>query len=220
MALICVPLVEKTIRKDVKLANSLDCDLVEVRLDYLKDASGLAEIGKIKKPVIATCMPKWEGGLFTGSEKERLQVLESCIPYSDYVTIELEAGARLRSELIKKARKRKVKVIVASHDFRKTPQKEEILRLIKAEKKAGADIAKVAFMAKKSEDTFTLISALAENKVKIPVIALSMGEKGRISRMLAPLFGSCITFAASSKAKASAPGQVTLDEIKRFRELW
>jgi len=220
MALICVPLVEKTIEEDVSLANSVDCDVVEARLDYLKDSSGVDRLAGIKKPVIATCMPAWEGGRFSGSEEERVLLLESCLPYCRYVSVELRMESKLRQLLVKKAKKAGVKVIIASHDFSKTPRPEAIVKLIREEKKAGADIAKVAFMAKRREDVLALMQALSAGKKIIPVIALSMGEEGRISRVLAPYFGSFLTFAAASNGKASAPGQLTIEEVKRFSGFW
>jgi len=220
MALICVPLVERTVEEDVKLANSLDCDLVEVRLDYLASASGLERIKEINKPIIATCIPKWEGGLFMGSEEERLRLLESCIPYCDYVTVEVGADEEFRRDLIKKAKTRNVKVIMAFHDFKGTPSLDRIVDIIKDEERVGADIAKVSFMANSRADVLTLIRALVECKSSIPIIALSMGEKGKVSRIIGPMFGSYLTFASSSKSKESAPGQLTLEEIRGFKHLW
>lgn len=220
MALICVPLVEKTVEEDVRLANSVDCDVVEVRLDYLTAKSGIGRMARIRKPVIATCMPAWEGGLFKGGEEDRVRILESCLPYCRYVTVELKTDGKLRDMIVKKAKRAGVKVIVASHDFRKTPKAEEIIRIIRQERKAGADMAKVAFMAKKSEDVLVLMQALSAGKKLLPVIALSMGDEGRISRVLAPFFGSYLTFAAASKSKVSAPGQLTIEEVKRFSEFW
>ncbi|MCX6695039.1 MAG: type I 3-dehydroquinate dehydratase [Candidatus Altiarchaeota archaeon] len=219
MALICVPLVEKTVEEDVALANSLDCDLVEVRLDYLKNASGVEKLAGIKKPVIATCMPAWEGGLFGGSEEERVSLLESCLPYCRYVSVELKTDEDLRQNLIKKAKKRNVKVIVAFHDFKSTPSFEDIVETLDDEERVGADIVKVAFMANDHADVLTLLRALVERKKSVPVIALSIGEKGKMSRILAPVFGSYLTFASASKDKVSAPGQMALDEMKKFMTL-
>jgi len=219
MALICVPFVEKTVEEDVALANSLDCDIVEVRLDYLSETVGLEKLKDIKKPVIATCMPAWEGGLFSGTEEERLGILESCLPYCKYVSIELKTEETMAENLIKKAKKKGVKVIVASHNFKNTPDFEDILDILSDEERAGADIAKVAFMANTNADVLTLMRCLVEEKRKVPVIALSMGERGRISRVIAPFFGSYLTFASSASGKESAPGQIQLDFLKRLLEL-
>ena len=49
-----------------------------------------------------------------------------------------------------------------------------------------------------------------------PVIALAMGERGVASRILAPKFGSYLTFGALSSEKASAPGQPLLSELKHL----
>jgi len=77
----------------------------------------------------------------------------------------------------------------------------------------GADIAKVAFQANSYEDVMRLMGVLPENDVGIPVIAVSMGEYGRISRILGPLLGSYLTFAAPAKGQEAAPGQLTVEEL-------
>lgn len=213
--MICASITEKTVDLMVKFGNKSKADLVELRLDCLKNFDGLEKLGKIKKPMIATCMPKWEGGLFNGTEKQRLRILEETLDFASYVTIELKTKPDARNRLIKKAKKKKVKVIVAYHDFRKTPPKKEILKIINEEKTLG-DIAKVAFMPRSHDDVLNLINILVEKKPQTKIIALSMGKLGRISRLLGPLLGSYLTYASVSKEKRSAPGQLTVDELREM----
>ena len=77
----------------------------------------------------------------------------------------------------------------------------------------GADIAKVAFQANDYKDVINLMSVLLENVVGIPIIAVSMGEYGKISRILGPLLGSYLTFASPAKGREAAPGQLTVEEL-------
>ena len=58
------------------------------------------------------------------------------------------------------------------------------------------------------------MKALSENKTGIPLIAISMGEKGKITRVLGPLLGSYLTFAAIATGKESAPGQMTVKDLR------
>jgi len=58
-----------------------------------------------------------------------------------------------------------------------------------------------------------LMGVLPENDVGIPIIAVSMGEYGKISRILGPLLGSYLTFAAPAKGREAAPGQLTVEEL-------
>jgi 3-dehydroquinate dehydratase type I len=213
-AVICAPVTETSLDAAVQVSNSAETDLVELRLDFLRDYGGLAAIRRIKKPIIATCMPKWEGGRFAGTEKERIAVLKEACRYAKYVSVELKTDKILRGSLIKEARKNKVKVIISHHDYNKTPADKEIKKTIRKEKEAGADVAKISYAANEYGDALRVMRALSENKTGIPVIAISMGEKGRITRVLGPLFGSYLTFAAIAKGKESAPGQMTVKELR------
>jgi 3-dehydroquinate dehydratase-1 len=221
--MICAAITESSIDEMVKTANLTDADIVEIRMDYL-DLGELCKIkieklGGIKKPVVATCMPEWEGGRYVGSEDDRISTLTGAFEFSDYVSIELKTREDLRNRIISEAGKSGVKVIVSYHDFEKTPTEEEILDILKKEKEAGADIAKIAFMAGNYGDVLRVMNVLVENKAGIPIIAISMGEFGKISRVLGPLFGSYLTFASTGGGSESAPGQLTVDELKQILEI-
>ena len=80
----------------------------------------------------------------------------------------------------------------------------------------GADIAKIAVMPKDYHDVLTLLAVTntARNgQVGIPMITISMGEAGKISRLAGGLFGSDITFAAGRES--SAPGQMSFHDLQR-----
>jgi 3-dehydroquinate dehydratase-1 len=219
MTLICLTVAVEGIDEAVETANSVECDVVEVRLDHLADTSNLKKLSSIKKPLMATCMPKWEGGKYGGEEPERIRVLESALDYCDYVSIELKTESKLRDGLIEKARELGVSVILAYHDFDKTPPLEEILETLKEEVEAGADIAKVAYMPEDKLDVLTVMNVLAEYKLDTPIIALSMGELGRISRVMAIALGAYLTFGCAEHGREAAPGQLTVGELNTFREL-
>ncbi|MFH0860951.1 MAG: type I 3-dehydroquinate dehydratase [Candidatus Altiarchaeota archaeon] len=213
---VCVPLIDRSVEAMVESAKSLKADLVELRLDYLEDTGGLDRLSKIKTPKIVTCMPKWEGGKFQGSEEDRVALLKRTLNFADYVTVELKTESALRDSLIKEAKKSKVKVIIAFHDFKRTPGETEIRATLEEEVKAGADIAKVAYMPANYGDVLRVMQVLVDKPVKIPIIALSMGELGSISRIMGPVMGAYLTFASASKGRESAAGQLTIDEIRRM----
>ena len=109
-----------------------------------------------------------------------------------------------------------VPVILSSHDFRKTPEPEELLLRLRTMERLGAGIAKLAVMPKSEKDVLALLAATREaaDTVSCPVITMSMGAMGVISRVSGRLTGSCMTF--GSAGRASAPGQLpagTLSEI-------
>ena len=78
---------------------------------------------------------------------------------------------------------------------------------------AGADIAKIAVMPKELRDVLTLLDATlsAHNTLQIPLISMSMGGYGSLSRLFGWVFGSSVSFAVGEKA--SAPGQVPIEQL-------
>jgi 3-dehydroquinate dehydratase type I len=213
--MICASVTDKTVAAMVRTANRVNADVVELRLDYLKDSSRIEKLSSIKKPVIATCMPVWEGGRFKGTESQRIKVLEDALSFASYVTIELKTAPHLRARIIKASKIRNVTVIVAFHDFSKTPSKRSVESIIARELQIG-DIAKVAFTSKDAKDVLTLMNVLAEKKPCLQVIALSLGSLGRISRVLGPMLGSYLTYGSVSKNRQAGPGQMTVSELKEI----
>ncbi len=212
--MICAPIIEKELDSMIEAANSTNADSIELRLDYLTEFSSIDELSEIQKPIIATCMPEFEGGNFAGTETERIDILRKASEFSSHLTIELKTETKLRDSLVREAKEKGVKAILSHHDFNSTPGKEEILSLLKQEEEAGADIAKVALMPKKQADVLNTLAAITENPTKIPVIAIAMGELGKVSRVLGPALGAYLTYASPTQGKESAPGQLTVEELR------
>jgi len=219
MALVCVTLTERDVGSTAALAEKLGCDVVEVRLDHMKDTSGLDGLGGIKQSLMVTCMPEWEGGLYKGMEEERVSLLKSALKYADYVSIELRAEKRYRDELVMEAGKAGVKVVMAFHDFKSTPRRHEIVDILRREEEACADIAKVAFKPKNYSEALDVLKAQVTAGLRIPVIALSLGELGRVTRVVGPMLGGYMTFAAPSADRKADAGQYTLEEMAEIRRL-
>ena len=107
-------------------------------------------------------------------------------------------------------------VVVASHhDFDKTPDQAVMLSVLDHMQKAQADIVKLAVMPKSMEDVLLLLETTLNfhrQDPLTPMITISMGQLGLLSRLTGQIFGSCITFA--SMGEASAPGQIDAEELK------
>ena len=101
----------------------------------------------------------------------------------DLVDLELFSSEAEVIELIAEAKENNVKVVLSSHDFFRTPPKEEIVaRLVKMQG-IGADITKIAVMPQSEEDVLTLLAATLEMKkakADRPCITMSMGKYGVI----------------------------------------
>lgn len=107
-----------------------------------------------------------------------------------------------------------VRMIMSYHNFDSTPRKEEIVQKIMKAESYGADIAKVAVMPNSPQDLLVLFNATqeAQTRLSIPIITMSMGGLGVITRIAGWLFGSAVTFAVGQNS--SAPGQVPIEELK------
>src|ERR1700733_5781287 len=98
--MICISISQESRR--MALADMLNaarqCDLLEVRLDRFGKAPDLGELLAARpKPVIMSCRRQCDGGLWDGSEEERLALLRQCIiSKADYVEIELDVADQIR----------------------------------------------------------------------------------------------------------------------------
>ena len=207
---IAIPIFQENCENVIKVAE--DCikkgaDVLEFRIDAL-ESPNISEIKKtieeINFPIIATNRINSEGGSFKGSEEERFEILYECCDIVDYIDIELQSD----DEYIKKIHEGNAKTIVSYHDFEKTPDLNEILYIVSKEHELG-DIAKVAFMPQDLEDTLTVLAVLSHCE---DTVAISMGDLGSYTRVMAAKFESPITFAAGTDV--TAPGQIDIETMK------
>ncbi len=208
--MICAPIIEKNSEfalQSAEKAIDLGADILELRIDVLDgpDPDEIQQlIQDIDYPTIATNRVQSEGGFFKGSEEERTSILIEAAKYADIVDIELQTDEEMRDEVIKSAKYS----IISYHDFQKTPSFEELLDIVKAEKEIG-NIAKFAVMPNQYKDTLTVLNVLSA----VPnTIGIAMGSLGKYTRIVAPIFGSPITFASIDKE--SAPGQLDINTTK------
>jgi len=200
----------------VKEANRW-ADLIELRIDYLSGVKLALLLEDRKKPFIVTNRRKEEGGKYKGEERERLIVLQKAIDLgADYIDVELATGRSFFRDLVRY--KRETQIILSFHDFRKTPSIKELQKLFGHMVRLGADVVKIVPFARFWEDNLNILSLIPfakERKQKI--VAFCMGEKGKISRIFSPFLGAAWTYASLDKNKLSAPGQLTVRELK---DIW
>lgn len=228
---ICVPIVAKDIdevrNQAVKIADS-SADLVEFRIDFLDKSrdienilNGLKVIKDItNKCVIVTFRTGFEGGNEEISRDEYEKLIIDILENGnvDIIDVEMFTGDKAVERIVNAAHSRDTKVIMSNHDFQKTPDSEEIIKRLEKMERLRADIAKIAVMPKDKSDVDRLIYATvtSDKRLAIPVVTMSMGEDGKISRLIGEITGSSITF--GTVGKASAPGQVESGELKKFLE--
>ena len=207
---IAIPIFQKT--TDEVIAVAEDCirkgaDILEFRVDglenpNLKDIT--QTITEINFPMIITNRIESEGGSFKGSEDERINILKGCADLVEYVDVEL----RTDDIYIEELKDYNAKLIVSYHDFKKTPELNEIYYIVEKEKEMG-DIAKVAFMPNNLDDTLKVLAILSHYK---DTIAISMSDLGSYTRVMASKFNSPITFATGRDV--TAPGQIDIETMK------
>lgn len=185
-------------------------DIAEIRVDLFSSPSPALALKEIKKftrvPVLATIRSKKEGGRWKGSETARLALYQKIIPKVQAVDIEL-SSSKINKKVIASARKAKKSVIVSFHDFKKTPPLKSLYAILNQAKALGADMVKIAAFIQKPADLQTLAEFTLANSWQ-KIIVIGMGEKGSVSRVAFPCFGSLLTFA--HLGEASAPGQLDL----------
>jgi 3-dehydroquinate dehydratase type I len=216
---ICVPVVEATVhRARGKYQRAARKGLwTEVRLDYLEEpAPNLARLFRtLPGPVIATNRLAAEGGRWTGTEADRLDLLSQALNLGvTCLDLELAADAIFRREIWE--RRGKTRLILSWHDFAGTPETARLEAVLEEMLNAEADIVKMVAMAREPADNLRLLSLIPRAKAQgKEIIAFCMGPLGKWSRVAAPLLGSFLSFAPFSKTGASAPGQLTVNDLKR-----
>lgn len=225
---VIIPIVEHTEASILKTAaqfSTLRADCVEWRVDCFEGAKDLSAIARCvaklrvalkDKLLLVTFRTKAEGGNVELTHEEYLRFLHTVLDTdcADLIDIEFfTAGADL-PQLIADAHTAGAAVVCSSHDFHKTPPRAELVSRMVQMQQAGADLPKLAVMPQTRTDVLELLSATAEmadRHPETPVITMSMGALGAVSRLSGEAFGSAMTFA--NPGHASAPGQISLDVV-------
>ncbi len=224
MPKICVPIVgenRESILEQARTIKTLPADLVEWRVDYLNNVSSLSlltvltflselrnELGDT--PLLFTFRTKREGGEKSISPQAYEELYKAILMSGlvDLIDVELFLDRETVSRLIQTAHENGVPVIVSNHDFKKTPPKEELLDRLET----------MQDLPESTEDLLTLLAATEDGcrYLKQPIVSMSMGGKGVLSRVAGESFGSAITFGTAGAA--SAPGQLPAEELKEILE--
>jgi len=217
----CVSIAEKTPKK---LYSSLtkalkNSDYAEIRFDFLKQSQVPDALELVKKHLrrcVCTLRPKNEGGVFSGNEKERVSILKLISEYNPYL-IDVEYNTLKKNKnLLNYIKKTKTDILVSWHDFKKTPNESQLNKICNLMKRFSKNV-KIVTTAKSTNDSSLVLSLYHEAK-PVNLIAFSMGDYGRISRILCLLLGSPFTYV--SLGKAVAPGQFSLSEMKSILKMY
>ncbi|WP_284014557.1 type I 3-dehydroquinate dehydratase [Halobaculum litoreum] len=198
-------------------------DCVEFRMDLAADP--LAALGAYDGdlPLLVTNRPRWEGDT---APYGRLDALASAVEHDAVAAVDLEL-ATLRGrptgtndvsveEPAARARDHGAAVVASVHDFAGTPAASTLDALLRAAAAAG-DAGKLAVTADTRDDALALLAATHRATRRGDRVAtMAMGEAGRHTRAVAPVYGSRLGYAPVDAADATAPGQYDLATLRRL----
>jgi len=225
--MLCIPICARTTEAALALMERAEplADCLELRIDQITDCH-LEPLMRKRRPgsgILVTNRRKAEGGSFLGSERERITLLQEAVALgADFVDIEASTAKPLLRALKAEIERHgsRTQWICSSHDLEGTPSESALHKRFDACTKIGADIVKICTYAREAADNLRVLGLIPYARQKgQEIIAFCMGEKGRISRVMAPLLGSYLSYASLDKGAESAPGQLTIGEMRQIQEI-
>lgn len=237
---VCVPIVaecREEIWKRAERIAELPVDLAEWRVDFYEKVSDFDEVLTTlkglkarlnEKALLFTFRTVREGGNpAAGLDIEKdgesyysLNLQAVCSGNADLIDVEAFLAEGRTAEIIREIHDRSAAhVILSNHEFHKTPPVEEMVRRLRCMEEMGADAAKLAVMPGNRQDVLNLLQATvtADEALAVPVVTMSMGALGMVSRICGNLTGSAMTFATAGEA--SAPGQIPVEQMAAWMKL-
>jgi len=211
----CASVAEKTPKKlKQTLTKALKkSDYAEIRFDFINPnlvPDVLQQIKKDLRKCVCTLRPVFEGGNFSGSEKNRISILKLIAEYNPFL-LDIEFNTLRKNKMLQRYLKSTgTDILVSWHSFKHTPNISVMQKKLSEMKKFSKNV-KMVTMAKTISDGSRILS-LYNNSKGVKLIAFSMGDFGRMSRIFCLLLGSPYTYV--SLGKAVAPGQFSVDEVK------
>lgn len=190
----------------------------EFRLDSLLDpAQPLAPLCNSAekyhgRTTIATCRRTAFGGAYRGTAQQQIDLLvQAANAGCQLVDIEVETAEELGPAALETLRAAGAAVILSWHDFTGTPDLDAVYQRLKA---FQPDFVKIVPFAQTLADSVRLLDLLQAHGADGRLVAMSMGQKGVLTRVLGPRYGSAFTFAAPDQAPGTAPGQMALRTLR------
>ena len=203
-------------------------DIVEFRMDLASDPLEALDAYVGELPLLVTNRATWEGGeAAEPDEAGRFDTLAAATEYDAVAAVDVELRALTgdadavtdtshATMLRDLAHDRDVTVVASVHDFESTPPAEELRDLLDTAATEG-DVGKLAVTAHDRSDTLALLSATHEATAAGERVAtMAMGEAGRHTRAVAPVYGSKLGYAPVDPENATAPGQYDLATLSEL----
>ena len=212
-------------------------DAATVAAQVLECLRGLGETIDGAAPLLLTCRTAAEGGRAQLDDTAYGSLLRSVLdgladwtPERRPAAIDVEVQRGCLPQVCAQAHALSIDVVASFHDFEATPANEALEEVLARMAREGADLAKIAVWPTTADDVARLLGVCARatadpeegTGLGVPVAAMSMGALGAVSRV-APAFRTALTFAVvpdeQGEARASAPGQIPIQDVRRCLEL-
>ena len=231
---VIVPIVAATTEKILEKARELrgvELDVVEWRVDFFEEVDNVERVLDTLKqlretlgeiPVLFTFRTRKEGGEREISMEAYTTLNRAAAQsgFADAVDVEVFSGDDVVRENVANIHAAGGVVVGSSHEFGYTPERAEIVSRLCKQQELGCDILKIAVMPNSKEDVLTLLGATQEmyqNHARQPLITMSMGAQGVLSRLCGEVFGSSMTFGAVGQV--SAPGQIPVERLNAMLDM-
>nr|WP_280178719.1 type I 3-dehydroquinate dehydratase [Candidatus Prometheoarchaeum syntrophicum] len=223
---------------NAKIAVKRNAQYIEFRLDYYKkiteiNSSKLSKLVKsVPVPVILTLKEVNEEIQLKIPEQKTIELIKKCIEAKpSFVDIETHNTKDNLKLIYSIAIKNGVGVIFSYHDFKSTPNEQDLMKMVsKIVKKCPSlensslnksiprSILKMVFFAQTFQDNKTILNICNKlDDLNINFICFNMGKKGLFSRIFSITKGAIISYAKLEETLHTAPGQIS---IKRFYYLY
>jgi 3-dehydroquinate dehydratase type I len=198
----------------IENAEKEQADLVEVRLDCFEIPRNLSDLAESTNlPLIATNKLQSEKGYFAGNENERQQTLLSAAE-NGFEYVDVDVSSPKSKETIDKIKQLGVKPIASYHKYDGALGVSGMEKILDEQIASGASVCKIVTTANQIEDNLPTLNFISWASGKAKLVCFCMGEHGRISRLLSPLFGAYFTFASLEQGSETAAGQMSLTEMR------
>ena len=208
---ICVSILPKTVTEAqdlIKKAEDDRADLIEVRLDLLKESNALSTLtSHSKTPLIATNRNK------ATAQIDRAQMLLQ-VAKTGFEYVDLDIHDTNIKENIKELQNLGAKPIISFHNKNGPMALIELEKILKQEIENGAEVCKIVTTAQTFKDNLIMLDFVEKASLKAKIVCFAMGDKGKISRLLSPVFGAYFTFAHLDGTSETAPGQMTIQQMR------
>jgi 3-dehydroquinate dehydratase type I len=208
-----MPKIEAEALRQIKQAEDCGAELVEVRFDAIegaRDLKGIARCGKLQK-IAADKNPG-------STEREKHQLLLNAAR-SGFAYVDIDLSNSLVQSFAKEVKAAGAKCIVSFHNYKSSPSTEELGAVLDKQLAAGADVCKIVTTPKQQNENLALLQFTQSVSLKAKVVCFGMGELGKISRLLSPVFGGYFTFASLERGSETAPGQMSINEMRTAYQL-